>query len=133
MIRFQITGTMQIDAEEPGVYTTSRQPDDDGMVLVAADPVMEIRTVTLRFDTGGLAADAECLFTHQIGTVTKRDSITFYLTPAVLAAAILPKALVSDALGDSPSAAEWYTLITNAIAPGVVGTLTDGVTASKID
>lgn len=131
-MKFKVTGTMQIEAEQAGVYTTSRQPDDDGMVLVAADPVMEIRTVTLRFDTGGLAVDAECLFTHQIGSVTKRDSITFYLTPAVLAAAILPKALVSGALGDNPSAAEWYTLITNAIAPGIVDALTDAVTATPI-
>jgi hypothetical protein len=132
MIRFQITGTMQIDAEQPGVYTTSRHPDDDGMVLVAADPLMEIRTVTLRFGTDGLAVDAECVFTHQIGTVTKRDSITFYLTPAVLAAAILPKAAVSDQAGDNPSAADWYTLITNAIAPGIVDALTDSVTATPI-
>jgi hypothetical protein len=123
---------MQIDAEQPGVYTSSRLPDDDGMVLVAADPVMEIRKVTLRFDTDGLSADAECVFTHQIGTVTKRDSITFFLTPAVLAAAILPKAAVSAQAAENPSAADWYALITGAIAPGVVGTLTDGVTAAPL-
>ena len=132
MIRFQVTGTMQIDAEQPGVYTTSRLPDDDGMVLVAADPVMEIRVVALRFGADGLSADAECVFTHQIGTVTKRDSITFFLTPAVLAGAILPKAFVSSQAADNPSAADWYALITNAIAPGIVGTLTDEVTATPL-
>lgn len=131
MMRFQITGTMQIDAEQPGVYTCSRLADDDGMALVAADPIMEIRSVNLRFgDT--LSVDAECVFTHQIGTVTKRDSITFYLTPAVLAAAILPKAAVSAQAGDNPSAADWYELITNAIAPGIVDALTDAVTATPI-
>ena len=132
MIRFQITGTMQIDAEQPGVYTTSRLPDDDGMVLVAADPVMEIRTVTLRFGADGLSADAECVFTHQIGTVTKRDSITFYLTPAVLAGATLTAAVLTGMVSATPSVAEWYAAVTNAVAPGIVNTLTDGVTAKPI-
>lgn len=131
MIRFQVTGTMQIDAEQPGVYTCSRLPDDDGMALVAADPIMEIRSVNLRFgDT--LSVDAECVFTHQIGTVTKRDSITFYLTPAVLAGATLPTAVLTSMVGATPSVAEWYAAVTNAVAPGIVNTLTDSVTAKPI-
>lgn len=132
MIRFQITGTMQIDAEQPGVYTCSRLPDDDGMALVAADPIMEIRSVSLRFGSGGLSVDAECVFTHQIGTVTKRDSITFHLTPAVLAGAILPAANLTSMVGADPSVAEWYAAVTNAVAPGIVNTLTDGVTAKPL-
>lgn len=131
MIQFQVTGTMQIDAEQSGVYTCSRAPDDDGMALVAADPIMEIRSVNLRFGDA-LSVDAECVFTHQIGTVTKRDSITFYLTPAVLAGATLPADVLTGMVGATPSVAEWYAAVTNAVAPGIVNTLTDSVTAKPI-
>ena len=104
-MKFQVTGTMQIEAEQAGVYTTSRHPDDDGMALVASNPTMEIRVVALRFESDGLRVDAECVFTHQIGTVTKRDSITFYLTPAVMAGAILPAAVLTGMVGATPSVA----------------------------
>ena len=131
-MKFQVTGTMQIEAEQAGVYTTSRHPDDDGMALVASNPTMEIRVVALRFESDGLRVDAECVFTHQIGSVTKRDSITFYLEPAVMAGAILPAAVLTGMVGATPSVAEWYAAVTNAVAPGIVNTLTDSVTAKPI-
>jgi hypothetical protein len=131
MISFQVNGTMQVLAEKPGMYTCSRTADGDGMALVAHNPIMDIRIVGLKF-IDALSVDAECIFTHTIGTVEKKDSITFYLEPAVIAAAILPKAYVSASMPDNPSAADWYEFITNAIAPGVVGSLTEGVTATPI-
>lgn len=132
MIKLQVNGTMQIDAEIAGVYTTSRQADQDGFVLTAADPIMEIRQVNLRFGADGLSADAECVFSHTIGTVDKKDSITFYLTPAVLGGAILPTAYMTSLVGDNPGADEWLSTVIKAISPGIVGTLTDGVTATPI-
>lgn len=131
MIEFQVTGTMQIEAEKAGVYTSSRAPDGDGMALVAADPVMAVKTVKLVFN-GSLTVQAECVFTHTIGTVEKVDSITFALEAAVLGSAVLPLSAIAPALSDTSTAAEWYTIVTTAIAPGIVGALTDGVTATQI-
>lgn len=128
MIKFQITGTMAIDAEVPGKYTSSRQADQDGHALVADNPIMEIVNVSIGFRSQ-VIVQAECIFTHRIGTIEKRDSITFYLEPAVMQSAILPGAILPN---EDLSVADWYQFITAAVAPGIVNTLTERVTATPI-
>ena len=128
MIKFQITGTMAIDAEIPNQYTCSRIPDADGHALVAHNPIMEIVRVELIF-TDALYIAAECIFTHTIGTIEKRDSITFFLNPLIMEAAILPIAFFPQ---EDKSISGWYQFITSAVAPGIVNTLTENVTAVPI-
>ena len=104
---------MQVEESIPGVYTCSRAlQDDQTYVLVAEDPIMHIKRVEVDLEDG-VAVSAEVVFEY----LNQRESITFFMEPNVL-----PAEVTNGLLG-----------IISSFAPGIVQSLTDGVTATPID
>jgi hypothetical protein len=130
MIKFNIDGTMKIDREIPGAYVAERNEVEDGLVLIAENPEMEIIGIQLSFNPPSIQAQA--IFTHKIGEVEKKDHISFALEAGPLAGALVDLDQLAGFIGPTPDIMTLLTAVISGAAPGIVGMLTDGVTATPV-
>ena len=119
---------MKIDREIPGAYVAERNEVEDGVILVAENPEMEIIDILLSFNPPSIRAQA--IFTHKIGDVEKKDHISFSLEAGPLSASLISLEDLESAIGDKPDIMTLLVAVISGAAPGIVGMLTDGVTTT---